>query len=467
MKRAQNFQDIPLDIVGSTVFGRYPKISVEQTLNMIISDNWLVPYAGHELAATISPIGKGRGIFVSTKFNKLIVIVDDGVYTIDQDLNVVKINVIESFVGDVFMDENEKNEIAICDKENIYIFNYVLNTFVKATLDFVPGYVCYQDGYFIAPALDSATWRLSSLSSSTTWPDIFTGAFQTKPDIPVATLRFPGRGNLLLVFGSNVTEFWVDIGAQPFPYQKQTSFNIDYGCMNAATIATSDNIVCWLGANEKSGPVIMYTTGGDVTRISNDGIDFRLSQLNFPQNSYGFLFKQDGHLIYQITFYTDNVSYIYDFNTQKFFTVTDNNNNYHIAKRVAFFNTDFYFISINDGNLYVMGTQFTDYNGQEIPRVRVCKNIRMDDSSRFIVNNHTITLEQGWTTSPQAIDLTISIDGGYTFSNAYRTNLMAQGYRANRFVVWVRAQANDYVPQFRFWSDDRFVCGNGVTEIYQ
>jgi hypothetical protein len=467
MKRSSKFQDIPLDMVGSTVFGRYPKISVEQTLNMIISDNWLVPYAGYKVALTITPTGFGRGIFVSTKFNRLIIVIDSGVYAVDSDLTITKINNIGTYTGDVFMDENEKNEIAICDKKNIYIYNYVANTFITATLDFVPGYVCYQDGYFIAPALNSATFRLCSLSDSTNWPAVLTGGFQTKPDIPVATLRFPGRGNLLLVFGSNVTEFWVDIGAQPFPYQKQTSINIDYGCMNAATIATSDNIVVWLGANERSGPVIMYTTGGDVTRISNDGIDFKLSQLDFPENSYGFLFKQDGHLIYQITFYKDDTSFMYDFTTQKFFTVTDSYQNYHIAKRVGFFNTDFYFISINDGNLYVMGTQFTDYNGLDIPRIRICKNVRLEDTSRFIVNNHTFPIEQGYTQDLQAVDLSISTDGGYTFSSSYRTNLAPQGYRANRLVIWVRAQANDYVPQFRFWSHDRFVVGNGVTEVYQ
>jgi hypothetical protein len=150
-----------------------------------------------------------------------------------------------------------------------------------------------------------------------------------------------------------------------------------------------------LAANEKSGPVIAYSTGGDINRISTDGIDFKFTQLTNPGNSYGFLFRQDGHLIYQITFPDDNLTYIYDFNTKKFFTLCDKNMNAHIAKRITFFNDNYYFVSFIDGNLYQISTQFTTYNGDEIPRIRVCRNIRLPDASRFAVNNLTFTIEQG------------------------------------------------------------------------
>ncbi len=52
--RSQTFTQMPLDIVGSTKFGRYPKISVEQTWNMIISDGFLVPFAGYLKVAELS-----------------------------------------------------------------------------------------------------------------------------------------------------------------------------------------------------------------------------------------------------------------------------------------------------------------------------------------------------------------------------------------------------------------------------
>lgn len=402
--RSPTFTQVPLDIVGSTKFGRYPKISVEQTFNMIISDNFLVPFAGHKEVSNIVDTAQGRAIFTSVRYNHIILVIGNNVYAVSSNLSYTLVGTIATFEGDVFIDENNTHQVAICDLKNIYIYNYISGSFSIATLadnpdgsTFIPGYISYQNGRFVAAALGTQFWRLSEVGNGLSWPDdaFHVGTLQTKPDSVIATQRVPSRGNLLYVFGSTVTEIWQDVGARLFPYQKNSSVNVDYGCLNSATIAYNDTIVVWLAANEKSGPMIAYSTGGDIKKISTDGIDFKLTQLTNPTNSYGFLFRQDGHLIYQITFPDDNLTYIYDFNTDKFFTLTDENLNAHIAKRVAFFNDDYYFVSFIDGNLYQFGTQFSTYNGAEIPRIRICRNIRFPDASRFAINNVTFTIEQG------------------------------------------------------------------------
>lgn len=464
-------QSVPLDIVGSTAFGRYPKISTEQTFNMIISDDWLVPYAGYTNVASINPNGEGRGIYASQGYNHLIVVINDGVYAVSAQNTYNKVANIATFTGDVFIAENNAGQIAICDKKNIYIFDYITNTFAVAVTDFLPGYITFQDTYFISVDLNSNQWRLSGNNDGTSWPAdaSHVGEFQTKPDRPIAAVRMPSKGNLLLVFGSQVVEPWYDVGYQLFPFQKNTYDNIDYGCFNPATIAQSDKFVIWLGGNEKSGPVIMFSDGGSATQISNDGINFKLAQLKNPENSYGFIFKQDGHLLYQITFpdITDNVSYIYDFNTKRFFTVTDEKMNFHIAKRLVYFNNTYYFVAFNDGNVYIMNSQYTTYNGKEIPRVRVCKPIRMPNQTRFVVNNITFTIEQGDATDIQRVDMSVSKNGGESFSNYNSRVLNKLGKRQNRLNYWNLGAANDFVAQFRFYGMQRFVCTNGMASIYQ
>lgn len=462
-------KSIPFRVAGSTMFGRYPKISTEQTFNFILSDDWMVPSAGYANVATISPSGQGRGIYASSIYQHMILVIDNLVYTVNKNLAVTLIASIDTTDGDVFIDENNGSQIAICDKKNIYIFDYSTNTFSKAALDFLPGYVCFQDTYFIAPDLKNAQWRLSGNNDGLSWPDApsSVGSFQTKPDRPVAAIKVPGRGNMLYVFGSIVTESWNDLGYQLFPYQKNTYYNIDYGTLNPATIAANDQIVVWLGANEKSGPVIMYTQGGQPQQISTDGINFKLAEIKYPQNSYGFLFKQDGHQIYQFTFPDDNLSYQYDFETGKFFTVTDQYMNFHIAKRVVAFNNSYYFVSFTDGNLYELNSKYTTYNGAEIPRVRVCENIRTPDSTRFIVNDLTFTLEHGNSQGEQAIDCSFSHNGGESFSSYERRILNKLGRRPNKLDFWNLGMANDFVPQFRFWGFDRFVISNGLASIYQ
>ncbi len=338
---------IPLKMVGSTVFGRYPKISIEETFNMYISDEALVSYSGYLLRKQTNLNGEGRGIYSSIKNAAVYCVIDNKLLEVTPSYNgitnVSEIARIATYSGEVFIAENNNGQLAICDKQNIYIFNYLENTFEKAAIDFVPGYIEFHDSYFISVDLKSNRWRLSALNDGVEWPVLSgptgggTASLQSKADNVIAVKKIPSKGNLIFVFGSTVTELWQDTGGQLFPYQRNSYSGIDFGCLNAATIATNDNIIVWLGYNEKSGPTILSSNGGEAVQISNDGINYVLSQLRYPEISYGFLFKQDGHVFYQITFPEDNLSYCYDFTTEKFFTLTDNEMNYHIARQAAFF----------------------------------------------------------------------------------------------------------------------------------
>jgi hypothetical protein len=464
---------IPLKMVGSTVFGRYPKISTEETWNMIISDRWLVPYAGYKKIKEIGENVEARGLFNSIPLNRLVIVVDNRIYLFSRDGALEKRAEIETYTGDVFIAENDANQIAICDKRDIYILDYKNNEFDKAKtgsgdLNFIPTYITFQNGYFIAPEATRAAWRLSKINDGRDFPDeaAYVGAFQSKPDLPLAAIRMPGRGNQLFVMGSTVTECWVDVGATLFPYQRTTAFNIDYGCVNQATIAPGENFIVWLGGNEKSGLSILYSTGGSVQQISNDGINFKLAQLEHPEDSYGFLFKQDGHMLYQITFTTDNVSYVFDFTTKAFFTLTDENYNHHIAKQVAFFNNKYYFISFKDGNLYELNSIYTDWDGVEAIRRRRTPNIRLPNSSSYIMDKLSFVIEQGTAKTPHIIDTAISRDGGQTFGNNVRSILNPLGKRKNHFKKWNMGRSNDTVFQFDFWGNDRFVVGDGVLQVH-
>lgn len=470
MKTPSGLQELPLDIVGSTAFGRYPKISIEQTFNMLISDDWLVNYAGYEVVAHVEPKGQGRGIYASTIYNKIVFVIDGNVYTYEPGAtSAQKIATIPTQSGDVFIDGNNAGQIAICDQLNMYILNLNNGTFATAGLNFTPNYVTFQDTYFIAGRADTNVWRLSNNNDGLNWPDASpnVGTIQTKPDNVVGMCRVPGKGNLLFVFGSTVTELWFDTGYQLFPYQKNSYTNIDFGCVNAATIASNDNIVVWVGQNEKSGPVVMVSDGGEPKQVSNDGINFRLAQLTDPGNCYGFLFKQDGHQIYQVTWPNDNLSLAFDFTTNKIFTLTNEFQQVHIAKRVAFLNDTYYFVSLVDGNLYELNSNITTYNGAEIPRIRICKSIRLPKQNWFVCNNLTFTIEQGYDSSLSRVDLSLSKDGGQHFGNVFTKTLNPLPQRQSRLNYWNLGAANDLTPQFRFWGKSRFVANNGIVSIYQ
>lgn len=463
-------QEVPLKVVGSNLFGRYPKISIEETFNMFMSDGFLVDYAGHAKAVTIETVGSSRGIFNSIPLGKLIVVVDNSVYTIDKQLNFEFVANIDTYTGDVFMAENNAKQIAISDRKNIYGYDYGSDSFAKAVTDFVPGYVTFQNGSFLASNVEKAEWRLSALNNVLSWPASagYVGEFETKADLVQAVIPIPGKGNHVLVMGSIGTESWEDVSnLASFPYDRSSAFNIDYGCANPSTIAFGDKFIVWVGINEKSGPVIMYSEGGDPQPISQDGIDFKLAHLEHPESSFGSLYKQDGHLFYHATFLLDNITYIYDFTDHAFYTLTDEYMDHHIAKKIVFFNNKYYFISFNDGILYELNSTYTEYDGAEIPRVRMLSNFKLPNSFPFIVEFLTFIIEQGINETDSRIDISISRDGGESFSSYHGMEMQSLGNRKNIADIWSLGLVNELAIQFRFWGHGRFVVSNGVMGIRQ
>lgn len=553
INRSPQFEPVLLNVVGSSIFGRYPTISIEKTYNMFISDNWLVDYAGYKVGIPFSVFEdgiEGRALHASTKLDKLIGVVDQNVYLIDVNFSqsqqkvtsyqVIKIGELNTSTGIVYISENNKPQVLISDNTALYVYDStVLPNFQIVPINFIPGYIDFHDTYFLCAASADGfysppannTWRLSESNNGLLFPDdeSHIGLLQTKSDNTKAVVRFPSRGNMVFIFGSTVTEPWFDVGYQLFPYQRNTSFNIDYGCINPATIASIDELVVWLGINEKSGPVIMFSNGGMPEQITTDGIDYFLSNMQNPEDSQAFIYRQDGHIFYHINFYSDNVSLFYDFNTKKFFHASDELGNYFIASSVAFFKNQYYFVSRNNGNLYAFDTIFPTFDGKEIPRIRTCKNIRNPQQEAFIANDCGFTIETGnvnyidvpngdlYLTTEDgkkiiteedevflvnengdflinqngdfliaetvedskylileqpavdhlvpAVSLSISIDGGDNFSSYDTQFLPPIGQRKNKLAWWQLGWCNDLVCQFRFHGLGRFTCTDGVVNI--
>lgn len=522
---------IPVRIVGSSIFGRHPIISDERTWNMFISDDWLLNFAGYEQAVEILPRGtEGRGLFHSTRGNFLLAVLGANVYRIDANLGFSFLFSIATNTGEVFMDENLSSQIAIVDGSTIaYIYNYTTETFGNIVWDygsggttFTPNYVTYQNTYFIFGNGDNTTsgsqWFVyKSGFNPTTLADplklswVQTLTLQTKPDFAKACIRIPSHGNNLLVLGSTVAEIWTNVAGLQI-YQRQSSINIDYGVASVSTIAASDDMIAWLGINEKSSPAIMVMTGGQAQRISTDGIDYLLSGVQRPDKSTAMFYRQDGHVFYILTFFdqADNFSIMYDFTTQKFFDITDWDFTYHPARQMAYFDNEIYFVSLKQGSLMRISTNLTSIstdiqNEYEIPRIRKCDTYRLPGSDRFIVNQFSFTIENG--VEPNVdyqfecdghilgevsgnfmyseddlpllveggscqiyrprVDVTLSKNGGETYSNAVSYYMHPTGKYKNQPRFNKLGEANQFTIQMRFWGFGAVVVANGMLEVYQ
>jgi len=455
---------------------------------MFISDNWLITYGGFKRISEVLPAGEGRGLFNSIRGGFLLAVVSTSVYRFDTAFVPIFIGKIGTLTGDVYIDENLSSQICIVDGENAYIYNYSIPAvpgpnFALQPLPFFPSYVSYHNTFFLfgsSPAsTNSQFWYAYNGGTGLTITLNTQFALQTKPDSALVVERLPGRGNNVLVVGSTVAEVWTQVGGTE-NYRRVQSFNIDYGVTSISTLAANEEQICYLAQNENNSPTLFVTDGSSTKIISTDGIDHLLDEIQFPGQSTAFFFRQDGHLFYQLTFYNpaDNLTLIYDFTTSLFFHASDENLNYHPARKVAFFNEKTYFISLNEGSIYQMDTTLLTYDystdpasvGFEIPRIRICKTIRKKNADRFRIGQFTFTIEQG--VVPQnaptgaRVDMSISKNDGQSFGSVVSRELNPSGLYRNQLRFWRMGQANSFIIQLRFYGFQRFVCSNGICEIY-
>ncbi len=429
-------QQVPIQLVGSSTYGRYNKIASGLTFNMFISEDWLVNFAGYKKLIKLNEYTKSvRGLFKSSRGNFLLAVSGSQVYKINTALAVAGlVGNLETSSGEIFMDENLNNQICIVDGIHAYIYNYkTSSSVVKQTggpfgTTLIPNHVSFHNTFFnIGNAItngDGARWFTFGYATATTISEISNQTISTKPDCSLAVERIPGQSNNVIVFGRTVCEVWTAIGGLQ-NYRRNSSVSIDYGCVSVSTIAVSDQYVAWLAANEDNQPVIMIFSGEGAQRISSDGIDYLLSGIKRPSDSTAFFYRQDGHLFYQLSFFGpgDHLTLIYDINTQKFFNLTDYDSDFHPARDVVYFNNMMIFASLKNGYLYETSTNLTTYNenlspkksewiakdNNEIPRIRVCESLRRPDSGRFITNSVVITMAQG--DDPNVTG--ISLESGY------------------------------------------------------
>jgi len=470
---------IPINIVGGTNFARYPKITDEKTVNMMVTMSndiaTLVDNSGY-CEQIHFPGGEPRALYVSTRVNEIISVVGNIVYVIDSNFGFRSVGRLDTFDGAVYIAENLAGQIGIVDGLSLYVYNYNLNTFARVSIpDVTPSYIAYLDTYFIITDANNAQWQISG-SNNVKFDPTMIAFLQTAADNLQAVVPL---NRTLWVMGKKVSELWNDnttgynasgVGNPvSFPFQRNNSIAINYGVLSVPTICSEFQILVWLGYNASSGPTIVYTTGGAPEELSNDGLDYILKNvIQNPEMSWATLRKENGHIIYQITFNhpNDNLSIQYDFSSRLWSNATDENQNFHIMKRTVFFNEQQYFINFDEQNpgLYLLSANLNTYNGNIIPRIRICPPIRHNDDT-LIVRNIELQMEQGNPSEFKYIDMSISKDGGERFGNTLRYTMLPSGYRKGRINFWNLGLANDLRLQFQFLSPGRFVVQGATAEI--
>lgn len=470
-----------IDITTGHNPSRYPQVTNAQLNNFYISNQesgaCLLPTPGYKSVNTTFEDTNSRAIFFSIVLGGIIAVFGRNVYLfkditssgviINPDLPLATEN------GTVFIDENDINQIVLSDGASLYVI--VKGTQTKFQLapipqGVIPTNIVYLDTYFITSDKLTGKFYISGNNTALTWNPLDFSLINSKT-VGVATIN-----RQLLVFGEQETGVYYDAGVVPFPFQRTNTFAIEYGCVSVDSIAQGFGMVCWLAVNKQSDPVLMMSSGGAPKSLSSENIDFIISDLESPQNCDAFMYQSDGHIFYQINFYSDDLTLLYDFTTRKFSSIIEKEVNPSVSNKfIETMSSVQYLTAVGNkaycllrdrAFIYEFSNKIPTNDGHQIPRSVITNNIYKNEPIQ--ISQVRVWAQQGQFKNPDNeayCRLLVSKDVGVTYNIMDQQKMSPLGKRDSFIIFWGLGKSYRWTFKFEFYSDSPVVFMSAQMKI--
>jgi len=197
-----------------------------------------------------------------------------------------------------------------------YIYNYLTSTFSQIT---DPGFsgadrVKMIDGWFVFNQPNSQGFYTTIAPYSTT----FGGAYYALKDASSDNLvSHEVNKELLWLVGEKTTEVWYDAGGQYFPFQRMSAGALlQYGCKAKHSLCRfsldGGEGLIWFGCSERGDNEIILTRGFSAKPISTPAFSNEVAQYPITSDAIGYVYQEDTHVFYVLTFPTADVTWVYD-----------------------------------------------------------------------------------------------------------------------------------------------------------
>lgn len=334
-------------------------------------------------------------------------------------------------IGDCTMADNG-TELAICDGSSLYLYNYTSNAFAAVSdVDFPgAGSVCFLDGYFIVNDPATGQFYISALYDGTSWDAL---DFATAEGLPDNIVRVFATNNLLIIFGDLTTEFYTNSGATDFPFTRTA--RIDTGCAAAQSVCSIDNTIFWVGQDDKGFGQVYKMQGSSPVVISTPAVAEKLQAVTDISDLKAFVYQENGHTFYFLTGGDLETSHVYDVSTGQWHERAYLNSSGEFEQHRAAYSMFAYGVNFvgdkTSGDIYRMGMDLYDDDGDPIKRTRICRHFQ-NDGEVFRANSLQVDFERGvglYTgqgSDPQAW-IRVSRDFGKTWGPELYTDIGAMG----------------------------------------
>lgn len=296
------------------------------------------------------------------------------------------------------------------------------------------------DNYFVYNDPGTQQWASSDLLSPITNPL----SFASKDGAPDDLVSLIVDHREVYLLGEQSSEVWVDVGTQPFPFQRIPGTSTQHGIVAKNSMARVGNSFAYVSRNIRGQGMIVQMNGYTPQRISTHAVENTLVN-QYIDDAIAWTYQLEGHECYVVTFPTLNLTWVYDVSTNMWhkWLYTNNLNQYerHRGNCCAVFQGKVLVGDYDNGQIYELDpNNYTD-NGQKVRRLRRCPHIVTDLQRQFfdelqIQFQPGVGLQTGQGDNPQAM-LRWSNDGGSTWSNEYWVGIGKVGRYYNR-AIWRR-----------------------------
>lgn len=261
-------------------------------------------------------------------------------------------------------------------------------------------------------------------------------------------------GQVFFPLGSNSNEAWTDQGFQDFPFRRmQAGSNI--GVSAPASIAIFGGSAFFLGGSAEGKGIVYQSQGSNMVPISDQRTDSLIAKIADISDAVAFIYQEEGHIFYQISFISGDLTLVYDVTTQLWAQREYRNPVTGITSRrfeafQAVYGGKNLVQDFRDGSVYEMSRKYFTDAGDPVVRTKVFGTWPVEQTGFVSVPSFGIFMDMGNTPegsdAPQAI-VSFSDDRGKTYGAEHYRALPLIGEYGKR-VVW-HGQGSTYGRNYK------------------
>lgn len=216
--------------------------------------------------------------------------------------------------GPVSISDNG-SQVMLVDGPNGYIYDTTAATFSQITdADFGGGtHVDYFDTYFVVGPQGRQSFQISANGDGTGWVSSDIAPAEGRPDSLLTVLVYNRQ---LWLLGEESTEVFWDSGNNDFPFERIDGGFLEHGIAAPHSAAAGDNAVFWLSRNKNGFGQVVRSSGGPPEFISNRALEAEIQSYSRVDDALGWIYQQDGHTFYSLTFPEAQKTWVYDLSVQ-------------------------------------------------------------------------------------------------------------------------------------------------------